>query len=172
MKITQTISLPKYEFDCAARGAECMFIAYARRLNSEVNAPAIPWGLKIYPQALTACRARKHQLKFFDQNLAPAVGELVRVKFRHMKTTFYAYFTEQIVGKEAAHYIPHAFESIDQFPANYYSTIHRLKKLGYTDTDEHHHNIMFCNRRLRWLAVDFGEYSSVNKSTTSKEESS
>ena len=41
--------------------------------------------------------------------------------------------------------------SFDSMPQHFWDTIDRLKKLGYSDLDQHLENLMFDTRRLRWV---------------------
>lgn len=159
MTINQTITLPKSSYDDANCGSECMFIADVRSISDRSTKTWTTWGLKVYRFIEIARRARLNQIEYWEHQLAPQVGELVRVKFGGRKTAYYAYFTEQIMGKMAHEYLPQSFDSQELMPWGYQEAVDDLVSLGHTDVEEHHGNVMFCTTRQRWLAVDFGALS-------------
>lgn len=160
MNIKQTIKLSKWAFDNSPRGSECVFVPFVRHTTSRSHLPMkMPWGLKVYTQAGHAIKAMAAQERYWEQGLAPEVGELVRVKVRGSKTTLYGYFTEQIQGKTAEEYIPDTCPTKSDLPNQLHGVLRRLESMGYSDLDEHLENIMLCQRRMRWIAVDFGAFS-------------
>ncbi|MGV6813699.1 MAG: hypothetical protein ACWA5W_01675, partial [Phycisphaerales bacterium] len=161
MNINQTITISKYEFDNSRRGAECVFVTHVRHTTRKSHTlHRMVWGLKVYPKASQALKALRAQQRYWEKDLAPEVGELVRVKVRGSKTMLYGYFTEQIEGKTAEEYMPSPCPIQDELPLGFHLARRELKHLGYTDLDDHLENIMLCQRRMRWIAVDFGAYSS------------
>ena len=163
MRLAQTVKLTKSEISASSRGAECIFVRDVRFTTHSLSVSMISWGLKVYRSLDTASKARNSQLRYWGLGVAPEVGELVRVLMPDSTTHRYAYFTEQIEGKDAGGMVPDIIPSVKDFPLGYHQLVVKLKKLGYSDTDQHRHNIMFCERRLRWLAVDFGPLSNRSK---------
>lgn len=168
MRLAQTIKLTKSEISKASQGAECIFVRDVRFTTHSLSMTHIPWGLKVYRTLDAAHKAKSSQLRYWQQGIAPEVGEIVRVLMPDLITPRYGYFTEQIEGKDAGGMVPDIIPSEKDFPLAYHQLVIKLKKLGHSDTDQHHHNIMFCNRRLRWLAVDFGPLSNRSKKKTSE----
>lgn len=162
MNINQTVTICKSAFDGAARGSECIFVSHVRPTTRRgCDYDNMWWALKIYPQANTASDARHRQMRYWRDDLAPEVGELVRVKVRGSKTIRYAYFTEQINGPTAESCIPEMFKDREDMPVAFHMFARKLTDAGYTDIDQHLENIILCHRRVRWIAVDFGELSAI-----------
>jgi hypothetical protein len=164
MKINQTITLRDADMHGAFSGAECVFVPGVRNTTCK-SSPfhRMSWGLKVYDRAMQAEHARLMQVHFWEHDFAPESGELVRVKFRGDNKTYYGYFTEVIQGKTAESYMPSPCKARGSLPLQFDLAIVQLKRLGYTDLDDHLENIMLCQRRMRWIAVDFGAYSSWKK---------
>ena len=161
MRIALSIQLTKSQLASGISGAECIFIPDVRFTTCEPFADdrQLPWGLKVYRSLGQACAARRSQLRYRRHGLAPEVGELVRVWLPDRTTPRYGYFTEQIDGETCEAMYDDGTISFDSMPQHFWDTIDRLKKLGYSDLDQHLENLMFDTRRLRWVAIDFGAYS-------------
>jgi hypothetical protein len=161
MRIACSIQLTKSMLASGIAGAECIFIPDVRFTTWEPFADdrQLPWGLKVYRSLGQALKARQSQLRYRRHGLAPEVGEVVRVWLPDRRSPRYGYFTEQIDGETAEGMRDLGLIKFDQMPDQFWQTIDRLKNLGYSDLDQHFENLMFDNRRLRWVAIDFGAYS-------------
>ena len=161
MRIVCSIQLTKTMLASGIAGAECIFIPDVRFTTWEPFADdrQLPWGLKVYRSLEQTRKARASQLRYRRHGLAPEVGETVRVWLPDRRSPRYGYFTEQIDGETVEHMHDQGLIKFDQMPDQFWQTIVRLKKLGYSDLDQHLENLMFDNRRLRWVAIDFGAYS-------------
>jgi len=161
MRIACSIQLTKAQLGMGIAGAECIFVPDVRFTTWEPFADdrMLPWGLKVYRSLEQTRKARRSQLRYRRYGLAPDVGEVVRVWLPERSTPRYGYFTEQIDGETVEGMHDQGLIHFDRMPDQFWQTINRLKKLGYSDLDQHMENLMFDNRRYRWVAIDFGEYS-------------
>ena len=161
MRIACSIQLTKSQLAQGIAGAECIFVPDVRFTTWEPFADdrQLPWGLKVYRSLEQTRKARASQLRYRRHGLAPEVGETVRVWLPERSAPRYGYFTEQIDGETCESMYDDGTISFDNMPRHFWDTIDRLKKLGYSDLDQHLENLMFDTRRLRWVAIDFGAYS-------------
>ena len=163
MRVQISIRLSKDQLKRSIAGAECIFVPYVRFTTWEpfANDRSLPWGLKIYPTYMQAASACESQLRFRRAELAPEVGEVVRVWMPERSRPRFGYFTEQIEGETCEAMFDAGLITFENMPDHFWKTIDRLKKLGYSDLDQHLENLMFDTRRMRWVAVDFGELSNL-----------